>query len=455
MYKFIASHVLAPALEIARGSSTMKCLAELQTSQWWTPEKLRELQNERLARLAAQAYANTPYYRRLFDERGIKPADIRCAQDLARLPVLTKQIIRENFAGMTAGNIPAKQRVRMSTGGSTGEPLIFYRTRHDQRDWSFAAAARAIGWAGYKMGDRRAMLSVQRPYASAMDQLAQISKRFFQRSLLFDTKNMSAANMPQLAARLRRYNPEFLTGYPSAIELLAHYLQQEGGPGLKPAAIVTAAEQLYDYQRELFREVYGCESFSIYSAWEAHGIAAECEKHGGFHIAAENVIIEILDDQGAVLPAGQAGRIVLTNLHNYAMPFIRYDMGDIGVAADGLCACGRGLPLLSEIQGRVTDMIVTRDGKTIPGLTLLHVMRQRGYLEQFQIVQESIDQLRLNLVLQAGCTPEFMDEVSREMQSRYREILGQDMRVSVNFTDNIPLTPDGKRRIVISKIPRA
>jgi len=353
---------------------------------------------------------------------------------------------------MNAQNIPENERVHLSTGGSTGEPLAFYRTRHDQRDWGFAASERFINWTGYELGDKVASLAVKRPYKSSLDKLSQESKRFFQRSILYDVKAMSDSAMPHLAGELKRFNPTFLGGYPGAIELLACYIQREGGPLLKPKAILTGAEQLYDHQRDLFRLVFGCQSFSCYSSWEVHAIAGECERHSGFHIAAENVIVEILDERGNPLPAGREGRIVLTNLHNYAMPFIRYDIGDIGVASDAPCGCGRGLPMLSEIKGRVTDLIATTDGKTIPGAAMSHVIKDLSHVEQFQMVQERLDRITVRLVMGAECTAQYLDDVAKNIEGRYRQILGEDMGVSVQYVAEIPLTRDGKRRIVISNI---
>jgi len=452
MYNFIAKHILAPALDYSRGTRTMKCLRELEASQWWPRDKILELQNQRLQQLVKHAYDNVPYYRRIFDERSLKPFDIQGGEDLLKLPLLTKELIKSHYNELMARGFAAREIVPLTTGGSTGEPMSFYRTRHDQLNWGFAAAQRTHGWAGCKLGDKVAKLTVRRPYKSTMHKFSRISKQILQRTMLLDAKEMSTKILPLYFKKLQAFQPEFITGYPNAIELLARFIEREGKPGLRPKAIITGAEQLYDYQQELFHKVFECETFRYYSSWEAHAIAAECAEHSGYHIAAENLVVEIVDDEGNPVPTGGDGRIVITNLHNYAMPFIRYDIGDLGVGSDSVCSCGRGLPLLAKLSGRTTDVILTRTGKTVPGTALLHVFLTPLDIEQFQIVQESYDKVVIKLVMDKECTKEHLDELAARIMNRYKLLLGEEMDISVEFVDYIPATSEGKRRVVVSNV---
>ena len=451
MYSLIARYMLAPVLDFFRGTKTMKCLKELEESQWWSRDKILELQNQRLRQLVRHAYDNVPYYRRIFDERALKPNDIECSEDLVKLPVLTKQLIRNNFDDLMARGLPGKERIQHATSGSVGEPLVFYRVRNDL-NWGSAALQRAYEWAGYEIGDK--CVSIWRRYSyKPMVNFREAAAKFFERILFFDVEKISTEKMPLFAKKLKHFQPEFIRSYPSAIYLLARFIKREGKPRLRPKAIITAGEQLYDYQRDLFRKVFACETYSCYGSWEVPAIASECSQHSGYHIAAENVILEIVNDEGKPIPVEEEGRILVTNLHNYAMPFIRYDIGDVGAGSDQACPCGRGLPLLAKLSGRTTDVILTRSSGAIPGIALPRTFLASLGIDQLQIVQENYQKVVVKLVLGGECPQKRADELAREIIARYRPILGEDMDITVEFVDQIPLTRAGKRRVVISNLP--
>lgn len=443
---------MAPVLDFARGTRTMKCLRELEESQWWPRDKILELQNQRLRKLLRHAYDNVPYYRRLFDDRALKPDDIECSEDLVKLPVLTKQLIRNNFDNLMAPGFPAKELIPNCTGGSTGEPLVFYSTRDDLYNWGFAAGQRAYRWAGNELGEKCLWLREIPTYRSTVDKFRGTAARFFERILFLDANEMSAEKLLLFVRKLEGFQPAFIRGYPSAIYLLARAIEKEGKPRLRLKAIITTSEQLYDYQRDLFSKVFQCETYSHYSSWEVHAIATECPEHSGYHIAAENVIVEIVDNAGKPVPAGEEGRILITNLHNYAMPFIRYDMGDLGVSSERTCPCGRGLPLLARLSGRTTDVIINRSGKSIPGIALYWDFLASLGVEQFQIVQETYVKVVVKLVLGRGYPPEHLDELTREVVNQFQPTLGEDMAIAVEFVDQISPTEVGKRRVVISNL---
>jgi phenylacetate-CoA ligase len=455
VYPYLARHIFAPALDFSRGTQTMHYLKELEASQWWSRSKILEHQNERLGKLIEQAYRDVPYYRRLFDERALKPGSVHSAKDLAKLPILTKQIIRDHSAELLAAGFTSRQRARFSTGGSTGEPLQFYRTWPDELSRDLAAAQRALGWAGYKLGDKLARIAVVRPYHSLIHRLSVSGKHLFERYLMIDAKQVSSQTLPLYAKQLERFKPRFICGYPNTIELAARFILKAGSPRLRPEAIIIDSEQLYDYQRELFLSAFGCPTFSNYDSWEAHAIATECAEHSGFHIAAENLIVEIVDDSGNPLPAGQEGRIAITSLHNHAMPFVRYVIGDLGVAKDEVCPCGRGLPLLAGLSGRTTDVIYTKSGKAISGTALLHVFLPPMGVSQFQFVQESYEKVVIKVIMDRIYPEAYLDDLTARLTQRYKKLLEEDLDIRIEFVDAIPLTKDGKRRVIISKLNSA
>ncbi|MFC1979901.1 phenylacetate--CoA ligase family protein [Chloroflexota bacterium] len=453
MYNFIARHMLASVLDFSRGTRTMKCLEELEKSQWWSRDKILELQNQRLRQLVRHAYDNVPYYRRIFDKRALKLSDIECSEDLVKLPVLTKKLIKDNFDNLTARGFPSKKIIRSATAGSTGEPLRFYSTRNDWRNWGNAAYLRAYGWSGYEIGDKRVDVSGRNPDHSALKVIRYRAIEFFERVVLLDVKEMSVGNMTLLTGKLDNLQPEFINGYPTAIYLLARFIQREGGPRLRPRAVITVSEQLYDYQRELFRKVFQCETYSHYDSWEMHAIATECSEHSGYHIAAENVIVEAVSDEGNPVLFGEEGKILVTNLHNYAMPFIRYDIGDVGAISDQVCSCGRGLPLLSKLSGRTTDVILTRSGRCIPAMALPWGFLADLDIEQLQIAQESYEKVVVKLVLDHELPQSRLDEITREIIRQWRPQLGENMDINIELVDQIPLTRAGKHKMVISNLP--
>ncbi|MFC1968419.1 phenylacetate--CoA ligase family protein [Chloroflexota bacterium] len=452
MYSFIARHILAPVLDYSRGTRTLDCLKQLDNSQWWPRAKLHELQNQRLKQLVDHAYTNVPYYQHLFDERSIKPGDIQCTQDIVKLPVLTKNIARICSRELMAQNFPTREIVQSHTGGSTGEPLAFFTSRKDQVNWGFAAALRAFEWAGYELGDRMAVIAVVRPYSSTIARFRREAKDFIKRTLMLDAKKLSVRTIPLYARKLYSFQPKFLSGYPSALELLARFIQGEEKYQIRPKAVITGAEQLYDYQRELFSSVFQCETYRYYSSWEVHELGSECAAHTGYHVTAENAIVEIVDDEGFPVADGREGRIVITNLHNYAMPFIRYEIGDVGAISEDACPCGRGLPLLTKLSGRTSDIIVTTSGKSVPGSALIYVFREPMGVAQFQMVQENYNTVTVRIVMEKEYPEEHLVEISGKIVRKYRDVLGEDMDIRVKVVDHIPQTMDGKRRVIISKI---
>jgi phenylacetate-CoA ligase len=402
--------------------------------------------------LIKHAYDKVPYYHRLFDERGISPESIQNAGDLVRLSVLTKNLIRSNTQELLAKGVGKNQCVSLSTGGSTGEPLQFFRSKQDQLSWGYAAAQRSWGWAGYRMGDKLIRLNTLRKYRSSWHRINEILKRKLERVKFIDVKTLSADTLPDYVRQLEKYRPDYIWGYPSAVELLARFILKTGKPVFRFKAIITGAEQIYDYQRELFESVFDCKAFSNYSSWEAHAIAAECEEQNGYHITAENLIVEVVDSEGNPVPYGTEGKVLITNLHNYAMPFIRYSIGDLAIATDRHCPCGRGLPLLAALNGRIADLIYTKSGKCIPSIALPMSALAALDVKHFQYVQESYDKFIIRIVMNRDYPREHLENLSRTLISKYKTLLDEDMDISVEYTGSIPATESGKRKVCISNI---
>ena len=454
MYEFLVKRVFTPVVDFHRGANTMKRLEELEDTQWWPREKILVTQDERLRKLISYAYDNVPYYRRIFDQRALKPEDIVTSGDLAKLPILTRQLVRSNFSNLVGRGFPRKELMPCLTGGSTGEALRFYRTRDDYHGWDTAAGLRAHKWAGYEVGEKLALFWGRHPRLSIADSIARTTKHFVQRVELFDALTMSDQRLPSFAKRLEGFDGGFIKGYPSAIYLMARYIEKEGKPVIRTKAIITTGEELYDFQRELFSKVFGSETYSFYATNEVDAVASECPEHSGYHISAENVIVEIVDDADKLVLVGREGRILVTSLHNYGMPFIRYEVGDVGVSSDKACPCGRGLPLLAAINGRISDFIFTRKGDCIPGIALNRSFLAGLGVEQYQIVQESYEKVVIKLVFGREYKRDHVNEAVKKIERHFKSELGGDMDIVTELVDQIVPTRIGKRRMFISKVTK-
>jgi len=452
LYNTLSRHVLAPSFDLIRGARTMKCLTELEESQWWPRERIEELQAERLQRLIRYAYDRVPYYRRVMNERGLGPADIQSTADLAKLPVLTKDLIRANFDDMRAEGYPRNELLPGRTSGSTGEPLLFYGTKSALYDGGYAVGLRSMGWAGLRLGDRTVSIcGVRRPERVWERTLLGLSLRL-QQIIRVDAKSISEATLPGIVQMLHRVHPRAFGGYPSVTAHVASFIKDSGQPAPPVHSVVTGGEQLFEHQRELMREVFHSEPYSRYGSHEACEMAAECEAHSGLHVHAEDIIAEVVDDGGKPVLPGQQGHILITSLLNYGMPFIRYENGDAGSLATSSCPCGRGLPLLGTLLGRTADFVYTPSGKRVAGVSLQPSRLALLGVTKYQIVQEDLDRVVIRVIVPSVTEPDGQAEVGRRIEGILRRVLGDDMRIEVKFTDHIEPTAAGKYVPVVSRV---
>ncbi|MCK5586795.1 phenylacetate--CoA ligase family protein, partial [Candidatus Bipolaricaulota bacterium] len=341
----------------------MRRLAELERSQWLPRERIEDIQTEGLQDLIAYAYLRVPYYRHIMDGLGLKPEDIKSAKDLTRIPPLTKQLIRENFDNLISEGFPRSQLRKGNSGGTTGEQLHFYSTRHERLTLAYARWARSLPWSGMSLGDAHMSIR-QQPNRGGLKPpqvLGRLSVRL-QHAQMVDTMTVKEENLSDLFSLIQRTRPRSIHSYPSALALLASYARAEGRTCAPVPSICLGGEQTLDHQRLVLREVFGSDPYIRYGSNELHEVAGQCELQGGLHIFAEDFITEIVDDDNNPLPPGRRGRMLITSLHNYGMPFIRYENGDVGSLLSGACACGRGLPLMSPEVGRTLEYIYRKSG---------------------------------------------------------------------------------------------
>ncbi|OIR07130.1 phenylacetate-coenzyme A ligase [mine drainage metagenome] len=443
-YTALISGLVFPLQERFKRRATPALRASLERSQWWPPERLEALRLERLRGLLERVERVNPYYRRRFGEIGFAAAELRSLADLGRLPLLDKPTIRANLAALRSED--AGRLARFNTGGSSGEPLIFHigeRVSHD-----VAAKWRATRWWDVDIGDPEIVLWGSPIELGAQDRLRALRDALMRTELL-PAFELSEAKLDRYLSRVCARRPRMLFGYPSALARLARHAAGRGirmdDLGIRVAFVT--AERLYEEQRATIAATFGCRVANGYGARDAGFIAHQCPA-GGMHITAEDVIVEIVGSDGNVLPPGRAGEVVVTHLATGDFPFIRYRTGDVAVSDDALCACGRTLPLLREIQGRSTDFVVARDGTVMHGLALIYVLRDIPGIEAFKVIQESLDLTRVLLV--AG--PAFQVASITQIVAGLKQRLGAAVTIQVERVEQLASEASGKYRFIVSKV---
>ena len=446
IYTRCVSGLLFPLQEKLKKHDTVAIRRQMEHSQWWSHDQLENFRLDRLRAMLTKVGKHVPYYRQVFASIGFQPASLINLADLQRLPFLTKSLIRNNTAELTSDQ--TQDLARFNTGGSSGEPLIFFigkeRVSHD-----VAAKWRATRWWGVNIGDPEIVVWGSPIELGAQDRMRFLRDRLMRTELL-PAFEMSANRLDEFVARIRARRPRMLFGYPSSLSLIARHARSNGIPmndlGIKVAFVTS--ERLYEEQRSIIEEVFACPVANGYGSRDAGFIAHQCPS-GSMHITAEDIIVEIIGEDGQTVPNGQSGEIVVTHLATNDFPFIRYRTGDIAVMDDQPCACGRGLPVLREIQGRATDFVVARDGTIMHGLALIYTLRDIAGIEAFKIIQESLERTHVLIVPGPACdVPAAITRIQREIAAR----LGVGVAVNVEEAAEIPAEKSGKYRYVVSKV---
>jgi len=442
---------LMRAYQLVTGRRVLARLDELNHTQWLSRDELLGLQRDKLHHLLAYAYRHVPYYRCTFDRVGFRPDDVLTdLTSLRKLPILTKATIRENFDAMLTTERRRRARMsRLTTGGSTGHPLVFMQDT-DFRDYVTADIHRHLGWAGWQFGQLHAYIwGANFEVATAQALRTRLMDRVLNR-FLTNAYVLSEESMAAFAARVRRQRPRILFGYASSLHRFAQFVREQGYDDIAFDGIFSSAEVLYPAQRQFIEETFHCKMFNRYGTRDLGGVACECDAHVGLHASIENNYIEILRDleTGEPAPPGETGHIIVTNLNNHGMPFIRYNIEDMGAwSALDRCPCGRELPLMEIVQGRRVDMFKTRDGRSVWGGFASPLFGMEG-VKQFQVVQKSLDTVVARIVKAGELDQARLDAITQTIKTA----LGDDVEVRFEFPDAIPVLDSGKCRYAISQV---
>jgi len=407
-----------------------------EKSQWMHPDELREYQRHLLRRTVRQAYFHVPYYAQLFDALRLKPQDIRDVDDLWKLPLLSKEMVRANYGALRADNAKRFRPSVVCTSGTTGEPLRFLVDK-PSNVLEFVYYWRHWSWAGYRPGDRFAQLRydffVNRP---RMRNRVWHFQPHLQR-LLLNPSVLSRHRIGEFAHALRTYRAKFLHSLPAHLRMLAEFLKEKHMDDIQFRAVFSSGEKLTQDERETVESAFGCKVLDSYGHMERSMAVSQC-LNGGYHIHLEYGILELADtkqlEDGVVL-----GRVVSTSLHRMAMPFLRYDVEDLVelFPEQKRCPCGRTLPLLKTIHGRKREGILTSDGREIAWV-FVPFQYVRG-VRFYQYVQEELDRATVRIVKGQNYTP----DNERILRFWFRRLFGDRVSFRIEYVPEKEIELDG------------
>jgi phenylacetate-CoA ligase len=424
-------------------------LEELRRTQWLRRPDIEALQLRRLQRLVRHAWEHVAYYREAFQAAGIGPDDVRSLEQLRQFPVLTKALLRENlYFDLLADNHDKRRIQKIVTSGSTGEPLALFVDRY-QIEMRWANTWRNVEWTGYRWPDPQVRLWHATIGMTPTQVMKERLDAWMSRRKFFSVFALDSVALERYVDHVRRKRPALLDGYAEAFNVVAHLLATTGVGGLQAGAIISSAQTLPPGTRALIEAQFGCKVFDKYGAREFSGIAHECEAHAGYHVNAESYIVEVVRD-GRPAGPGEVGEVLVTDLNNRCVPLIRYRLGDLAVATDRLCPCGRGLPMIDRVIGRVQAVVLGTNGRYLPGTYFSHLFKEYEHaVARYQVVQEERDHLVVYLVRRSR----FTAQTEAELRRALADAMGHDMRIEFRFVDAVPLGRTGKAQAVICRIP--
>jgi len=415
-------------------------LYKLRRQQWLETKELEEIQRKKLKAMINHAYRKVRYYRRLFDSARIRPEDIKTVDDLTRIPITRRQDLQQlPREDIVAKDVDLNLCKRLLTSGSSGKPLLVHLSKNDD-DFYGMVWARTFLENGRKLWDRSADFKFHFP-----------PKYWFERLGIWRKTIISVLDDPiKKIETLRQVKPDVIRGNPFELVNLARIVQQLGVDGISPRLVFTMGSLLDEQSRALIESALHTRVLDSYGAAELGCIAWECSAHRGYHINIDTVVVEFTNDDGEPVGKGERGKIVCTGLHSSAMPFIRYDLGDVGIASDEKCPCGRGLPLLKGLEGRADDFLVSADGTLHSPSVIVNQIKLIVGIRQFRIIQDSERKVTAQVVPDKGMSLETIEKIKYVM----KKIMGDELDIRVEIVDAIPPDASGKIRSLISKVKK-
>lgn len=445
MHRWLVWNLIFPLQERMKSHATLSILKDMEAADRLSVEDLSALQNAKLRELIEYCYVHVPHIRASMQTGRLTPADIRGRDDLHRLPVMTKSDIRRARESLRS-DIAAKL-APFTTGGSTGEPLIFDLAKRRVAA-RVACRQRVSRWWGVSVGDPEIALWGSPVELTRQDRIRVLRDKLLATRLL-SAFEMNASTMTKYLDIIEAGKWRQMFGYPSAVYLLCRHAQQQGRnlrkAGLR--AVFVTGEVLLPYQRKVITETLDCPVADGYGGRDSGFISHECP-HGSMHILSDAVIVELLDNDRRPVPVGEPGEIVVTDLYSHEFPFVRYATGDMAVLSKSSCGCGRPLPVLERIEGRSNDLIVAADGRMINSLALVYLVREVEGIGEFRICQKQIDNFHVQIV-RSNSYPESGEN---HIRRGWEKLLRCPLRVTFEYLPALPRERSGKFRHVVSEL---
>lgn len=415
--------------------------------QWLPPAALKTLQMRKLRHLLQHVVAEVPYYRQMFKKHALETGQIQGLDDLSRIPLLHKEDIQRCKPNLVAKTADPKRLKPSQTGGSTGKGIQFYLDA-DKQAAMVAARLRGNTWI------RNDDPFVRSVYLWAMSKSKANKVRWWQwaksraaGSLWLDLWQLNRHTVEDYVKRINRFNPRVLIGYSSALYMMALLMEEKGLRIRAPIAVISTAEVLTPKMRHYLSKTLSPVIFNRYGCREVGLLAMTCD-HGHFHLNADQLIIEVVDDDGFPVKAGEEGKVVITDLHNYSMPFIRYVIEDIAVKSNGQCSCGRGLPLLQQVTGRTGDVLIDMQGEYVHISRLCLILEKMDAIERFNVHQK-MDK-SIDLIIKPSPGKKWHAGIETDIRRRLNPVFGKDVPLRFSIVDQMPLKTSGKFQFIYS-----
>ncbi len=462
IYSFIDRKILLPIGDIIKGRNLHGEFNNALRTEWLSEKDLLKLQSEKLQKLIRHCYENVPYYRNVFDGLKLTPNDIKTRADLIKLPILTKQIIKSHYDELISTDISSRKYIDGSTGGSTGTPM---RYKEDLHTWNVMRGVgfRGWTWAGFNVGEKLFTLAGNSLVKKNSDKkkvfIKDLYDRIIMRNKKYDCTDITPEALKGYYTEMMSYKPMGIRGYASSLYFLAKYIEQNGLPVCKVKAVFTTGEKLHPKYRYKIQQVFHAPVFDSYGASDGSVNAQECYMHEGLHIGEEHCVIEIVDKNGNILPNGEVGHVISTDLNNFVFPFIRYKVGDLAYIKQELCSCGRKHRLLGEVIGREGRAIYNKQGRPYSSIIIDNMFFkdldfhseecQRLYekMERFQIRQDKNGDI---LILIKPVDPKESNDTFSYVLDNFSKFF-PDSKVDIKFVDDIPPLPSGKEDYCVSE----
>lgn len=438
-----------------QGAAILAHYHQLTQSEYFSPDELFNHQRRQLRALFSHAVEKIPFYQKRFAEAGFDPSQDITPETIRRLPLLTRADLQ--LLGQGSGGPPPVPPGHgtpflVKTSGSTGVPAILYKTQIANH-FTAAFELRRHAWAKRDLSGSRVVINNFKKSQGMLPNEMKLAGWGSQVKLVYETGPGFAINVHNRieaqAEWLARRDPDYLATYPSNLAALLHCFEQMQFKLTRLREVATQAEMMPQKLRDDCRRLWGVGITDTYSCREIGPLAQQCPDHEHYHVQSENIYLEVVDENDEPCPIGKPGRVLVTHLHNFATPLIRYEMGDFAELGDA-CSCGRGLPVIKQILGRVSNKLVLPDGNT----RIVYLGRYRDaaalipVVRQFQVIQHSLTDVENKLVVSDPLT----SEQEETLKAALITVLGHPFDITFSYYDDLPRAPSGKFEEFISKV---